>query len=194
MHAIQHLEQGRLAGSVPAEERVNFAPGNLEVHVDDRNENGEMLLITRGIPNLSVDLPPSDTKSYNKTLPLTGQTDPGNKIWVNDRPVEVAADGRFEGSGSGTKRYGTNKVSKKDRGFISFYGLAAEEEGVTSGELVASGSGDSGGPMFVDGQLVGVTSGGGLVRTADGGVVSVSHYVDLNSTESLNFLSQHIAD
>ncbi|MFW7381260.1 MAG: trypsin-like serine protease [Oligoflexus sp.] len=98
-------------------------------------------------------------------------------------------DGRLTGSGSGEKRTGTNVISSKSNGFINFNGLPGSGYGVELGELVGSGSGDSGGPMFVDGELVGVTSGGGLSRTRSG-LVSVSRYVDLNSRESRNFLNR----
>ncbi|RYZ83462.1 MAG: trypsin-like serine protease, partial [Proteobacteria bacterium] len=62
-------------------------------------------------------------------------------------------------------------------------------EGMTAGQYVASGSGDSGGPMFVKGKLVGVTSGGGISKTPDGVELAISFYVDLNSSISKQFLS-----
>jgi secreted trypsin-like serine protease len=102
------------------------------------------------------------------------------------------ADGQMAGSGAGEKRYGTNVLRLKADGFLSFYGLPEAAADVAPGEWVASGSGDSGGPMFIHGELVGVTSGGGLAQTEDGSLIAVSHYVDLNSEESRAFLAAQL--
>ncbi len=104
------------------------------------------------------------------------------------------SNGQMSGSGAGEKRRGENIIRKNDSGFLTFYGVPESQEGIAEGQWVASGSGDSGGPMFVNGELVGVTSGGGLVRSEDGSLVAVSHYVDLNSSESRQFLARALED
>lgn len=104
----------------------------------------------------------------------------------------MTPDGQFQGSGAGEKRIGRNQLADNQAGFLSFVGVPEAAEGIEEGELVASGSGDSGGPMFVDDQLVGVTSGGGLAKLPDGQFVVVSRYVDLNSDESRNFLQSEL--
>ncbi len=93
------------------------------------------------------------------------------------------------GEGAGEKRFGTNFVaSVKD--MISFYGVTRNQitnsDNTTSptGSSVSSGSGDSGGPMFVNDKLVGVTSGGGATS---------SHYTNLNSATSRALLKKAIA-
>lgn len=96
--------------------------------------------------------------------------------------------GKQDGSGAGYKRVGTNKVGNVEDGMIGFVGVGGKTEGLDQGELVSSGSGDSGGPLFVKDELAGVTSGGGFSPT-EFGLVSVSLYVDLNSDSVKSFLS-----
>jgi len=57
---------------------------NLRVSVQDRDGNGDLLVVTEAIPNLTVALPPPDARLYHKNLPLSGSTDPGNKVTIND--------------------------------------------------------------------------------------------------------------
>lgn len=104
----------------------------------------------------------------------------------------ATSSGEFVGSGAGIKRFGENVIHATSEGFISFVGVPEAMPEVAEGQLVASGSGDSGGPMFVNGELVGVTSGGGLAETEDGLIVSISHYVDLNSESSKSFMAAHL--
>ena len=87
------------------------------------------------------------------------------------------------GDGSGIKRYGYNDIVEIGE-LISFTGVRRETPGVELGRQVSSGSGDSGGPMFVGDRLVGVTS---------GGRPTVSRYVNLNSSESRTLLNKAIA-
>ena len=61
-----------------------------------------------------------------------------------------------------------------------------------TGQLV--GQGDSGGPLFIRGRLAGITSGGGVYSTEDGSMMSLSKYVDLNSTMSRRFLDEHLIE
>ncbi len=97
--------------------------------------------------------------------------------------------GKQGGSGAGVKRIGTNKVAAVAGGFIQFLGVPAAMNQLPEGDLVSSGSGDSGGPLFVGGKLAGVTSGGGLAETTIG-LLSSSLYVDLNSSLVQPFLAQ----
>lgn len=101
--------------------------------------------------------------------------------------------GNLSGAGAGVMRAGSNRIGQVAGGMITFAGLTGLEDltadGIQAGQYVASGSGDSGGPMFVAGKLVGVTSGGGLAQTQDGLEVAMSMYVDLNSQGSKAFLA-----
>ncbi|MFW7377807.1 MAG: trypsin-like serine protease [Oligoflexus sp.] len=96
------------------------------------------------------------------------------------------------GSGSGVKRFGKNELQLIEDGMLAFLGTPSAEDGLNKGEMVSSGSGDSGGPMFVNDELVGVTSGGGLGTLETGETVSISQYVDLNSDESRAFLRRYL--
>lgn len=84
---------------------------------------------------------------------------------------------------SGVKRKGSNLLDTRGDGLLVFSGVVrgAEENGRES----ASASGDSGGPMLVDGRQVGVTS-AGVVK----GNTKFSIYVDLHSAESKQFFRQ----
>jgi secreted trypsin-like serine protease len=100
--------------------------------------------------------------------------------------------GQLTGSGAGTKRAGTNTVASVSGGFINFNGLPEADGSASKGTLVSSGSGDSGGPLFVNGALAGVTSGGGLRSDGRGGYLATSKYVDLNSIYVKSFLASQI--
>lgn len=98
------------------------------------------------------------------------------------------------GTGSGVKRKGTNVIQSVENGMIRFTGVpTATAPGVPLGENVASGSGDSGGPMFIDQRLAAVTSGGSLKSIQDPSghtsMVKVSNYVDLNTAANQGFLA-----
>jgi hypothetical protein len=101
--------------------------------------------------------------------------------------------GVLDGAGAGVKRAGKNFISAVEEGMITFAGLTGVEtapvQGEKAGELVSSGSGDSGGPLFVNGKIAGITSGGGLSKTEDGLDVAISLYVDVNSPVSRAFLA-----
>lgn len=89
------------------------------------------------------------------------------------------------GAEAGVKRMGKNKIKTVEAGFIQFEGTPRnlDADGVNS----ASASGDSGGPLFVNGELIGATSGGG-VR----GNVKASKYVDLTTESSREFLKRFV--
>ena len=80
-----------------------------------------------------------------------------------------------EGATSGKKRYGTNTVSAAGaEGMITFYGSEADQP--TPGVDVITCSGDSGGPLFVDNEVLGVTSGGdSRVHVATGMYTPIAH-------------------
>ncbi|WP_141733680.1 trypsin-like serine protease [Oligoflexus tunisiensis] len=102
--------------------------------------------------------------------------------------------GNLTGSGAGTKRVGTNEVGSVSGGFINFLGLPEADGETDEGTLVSSGSGDSGGPLFVSGKLAGITSGGGLRSDGRGGYVATSKYVDINSRYVKSFFESELKD
>ena len=68
--------------------------GNLLVVVSDRDERGELRVVVEPVPNLTVKLPPAGPLK-SPVLVITGATNPGNRIQVNDQPVTVGPDGQF---------------------------------------------------------------------------------------------------
>lgn len=96
--------------------------------------------------------------------------------------VGFGLDDAQDPSSAGTKRVGTNKLLQRSNGLLVFSGLV---RGPNTGSNAASASGDSGGPMFVGGKQVGVTSAGSIK-----GNTKFSYYVDLHSLDSKNFFQQ----
>lgn len=91
-----------------------------------------------------------------------------------------------DSSSAGIKRKGVNLVSEVSGGFLQFVGKNKTTNG--DGSDVAAGSGDSGGPLLINGEIAGVTSGGGwggFGRTR-------SLYIDIHSDTSREFLSEYL--
>lgn len=120
------------------------------------------------------------TPDIRDLISIVGYGD--NKVFFNEY-------GQFAGSGAGVKRLGRNELTGNTDGMLIFGGVDREYTDLNPGTLSASGHGDSGGPLFVDGKLAGVTSGGSLFR---GSNVSFSFYVDINSNTSQAFLREHL--
>ncbi len=68
---------------------------NLIVTVSDRDQKGLLLLAVPPIPHLTVELPPGGGPLRSSELTLAGETDAGNQVEVNGRPVVVEPDGHF---------------------------------------------------------------------------------------------------
>jgi hypothetical protein len=97
--------------------------------------------------------------------------------------------------GLGVKRKGQNQIDEITDGLIKFKGVAsAADKDTPLGLDAASGTGDSGGPLFIQEMLAAVTSGGGLqqIIEKDGQWVDVkkSVYVDLNEPLNRKFLME----
>ena len=113
---------------------------------------------------------------------------------LND--YERDTQGNQVGSGGGVKRMGTNKIQRISDGMIEFTGVpTAADEVIPQGQSVASGSGDSGGPLLIEGALAATTSGGGLTSVWAGRyykTLKASSYVDLNLPSNRSFLAQQL--
>lgn len=99
-----------------------------------------------------------------------------NEVWTTS---SWWSGKQIKGRGAGVKRKGNNVIANLARGMIHFYGVPGRAPGVALGADVLSASGDSGGPLFIDSALAGITS---------GGWTDISSYVDLTSWDSLGFL------
>ncbi len=128
------------------------------------------------------------TSTITKAVPKSG--DELTIVGYGNNRNYIDGSGEFTGSGAGKKRVGTNTVAAVTDGMIQFIGAPEASSDLTLGDYALSGSGDSGGPLFINGRLAGVTSGGGVSRTQDGQKVFVSQYVDLTSAESQSVLKR----
>jgi hypothetical protein len=78
-------------------------------------------------------------------------------------------------------------VESLSDGMLNISGDAQDASGGATGDRVSAGDGDSGGPMVLDGDLIGVASAGGTSGIFGGGVAS---YIDLQTAESKAFLAK----
>jgi hypothetical protein len=67
----------------------------LDISVATRNEAGGHLVFAEPVPHLSVKMPPTDRPLNSDVFVISGETDAGNRIEVNGKPVEVLRDGHF---------------------------------------------------------------------------------------------------
>ncbi|MBC7661860.1 MAG: S1 family peptidase [Chitinophagaceae bacterium] len=98
------------------------------------------------------------------------------------------SDDLSDGSSAGVKRIGHNTVAVVSEGFIQFDGDS--ETTTANGTHSSASAGDSGGPLFINGKLAGITSGGGKADASSPDTTSL--YIDVNSIESQAFLSTHL--
>lgn len=134
----------------------------------------------------------SATTQLYPRAPTVGQDFTIVGFGLNDYRYDT--QGQQTGTGSGVKRKGENQIAAIADGMIQFYGVpTASDQHTAPGQYSASGSGDSGGPLLIDGALAAVTSGGGLAQgtdeTGETFTVKVSNYVDLNEAANRNFLA-----
>ena len=148
--------------------------------------------------------PKSDKKSVNKydlavvNFPL--ETAPAVSPIIDRQPrekekvvlvgygdYEFFPDTNPEKAGGGAKRYGKNEIAMFDDELITIFGVPGKMEGMKQGEFSATAFGDSGGPLFIQEMLAGVTSGGNVVENEEGAEV-ISNFVNLAHPESQAFL------
>jgi outer membrane protein OmpA-like peptidoglycan-associated protein len=68
---------------------------NLMATVNDRDQDGKLIVATGPAPNLQVNLPPKGVPLTSHHLTVTGATDVDNRIFINDEPVKVEINGYF---------------------------------------------------------------------------------------------------
>lgn len=86
-----------------------------------------------------------------------------------------------------TKRKGTNRILSFADDMINSTGFTGPKSAGADGTNVSVAPGDSGGPLFIDGELAGIASGGG---PADG----TSVHSSLQYQENINFLKKMVAE
>lgn len=111
--------------------------------------------------------------------------------------IGSTAGGKITGSGAGQLRFGRNQISKVEGGMLQVVGVPTANYSlggtqVPLGRYASTGSGDSGGPIFIGDKLAGITSGGGLGTLEDGTVLAVGLFTDLSSSSSQDFLEDYL--
>jgi secreted trypsin-like serine protease len=89
---------------------------------------------------------------------------------------------------TGTKRYGQNSIKASSDGILSVVGVASTKPGLQKGQYVATAQGDSGGPILMNSEVVGMMVAVDVRQGGSGQVSSVSYAIDLNSPSSREFL------
>ncbi|HYX38589.1 MAG TPA: trypsin-like serine protease [Oligoflexus sp.] len=113
-------------------------------------------------------------------------------VGFGSNQATLAEDGEsWSESGAGVKRIGTNTLVHIKDGIIQVTGVLGPNPSLPDfeGKVAAAASGDSGSPLFVDNQIVGIASHAGPTKRAFGGPVFQTEYTDLTSPESKAFLS-----
>ncbi len=182
-----------------------------EMYYATQTSSGKMAAVARAIsfvrnPNYTISLGVENSDLSVVTFPegtapatsnvATVNPKAGDKLTIvgyGNNETHPVGDSGIEGTGAGVKRVGSNEIGEVADGMITFVGIPEKSSNEAPlGEYVLSGSGDSGGPLFVNGKLTGVTSGGGFAQLKSGEDVAVSRYVDLTSAESRAFLLKNL--
>lgn len=67
----------------------------LDINVATRNEAGGHIVFAEPVPYLSVKMPPTDRPLNSDVFVISGETDAGNRVEINGKPVRVLRDGHF---------------------------------------------------------------------------------------------------
>ena len=186
-HQIRDLTLTILRQDNPAAMTYSIAAVSLAAYRSPRWDNEFPLHLLNKYDIAAIRFP-ADTSAYvheiSHVKPQAG--DPFVIVGYGIDYVPGRFDFTIDRSSAGIKRMGTNTVRAVADGMISFYGptRTTETDGVHSG----SSKGDSGGPMFVNNRLVGVTSGGRFDSLSDDR--RTTYYTDVTSDDSTDFLRQ----
>ena len=187
-----------MGGEIDREGEVDHELQLVEIEGNDTSKARAVATSTRVVRNPMWDFAGRNVNRYDLGLVFFEPGVAKDVLPIAAEPAEVGDDFVIVGYGlntsstndpssAGIKRMGQNRVSQILGGFIQFDGQSKTTN--ADGTDVAAGSGDSGGPLFIDNKIAGVTSGGGwggFGRTR-------SLYIDLHSETSRDFLEQFIS-
>ncbi len=124
--------------------------------------------------------PPSDFKDKKVTMVGFGNT-------RNTLNGQIPT-----GTGSGEKRVGSNRVYAATKNGLIIVTGSSGCEPFTSDST--TGDGDSGGPLFIDDTLVGVTLGGGMLPTIAGESCpkAISYFANIGNEINLYFIRKYL--
>ena len=186
-----------MSGKVDSQGNVDLTLGIIEIEDAEENKAKLVAKSTRIVRNPLWDRNGRNVNRYDLGVVYFPEGTARAVSRITDYPARQGDDFTIvgyglnqtldmnDGSSAGVKRVGYNSVSSVSGGFIQFYGQTKTTSG--DGSNASSGSGDSGGPLFIDGEIAGVTSGGG-----NSWGQARSLYVDVHSSTSRDFLEQFI--
>lgn len=187
-----------MGGEIDRNGEVDHELQLVEIEDNDKSKARVVATSTRVVRNPMWDFAGRNVNRYDLGLVFFEPGVAKDVLPIAAEPAEVGDEFVIVGYGlntsdmkdsssAGIKRMGRNRVSVVQSGFIQFDGKNKTTS--ADGTDVAAGSGDSGGPLFIDDQIAGVTSGGGwggFGRTR-------SLYIDLHSSTSRDFLESFIS-
>jgi hypothetical protein len=156
------------------------------LNVSNMDEAGERIVVADPVPYLSVNLPPDGRTLRDPRLTISGATDPGNRVLVNDQSAVVESDGSFTASVEIPRGASTLRVQAIDpeghvgeierevavkRSQLFFLALVDGKVGMLQGSGHLRGAGmDESSEFFTDGRvayyLKGVIAGKYLITSA----------------------------
>lgn len=107
--------------------------------------------------------------------------------------IEASENGNITGTGAGIKRVGKNRIYTSTRsGLIMVSGDPGQCPTEESNSATANG--DSGGPALINGDIAGITLGGGLIPTdSEGGCPkAISYFANLQLEQNADFIRNNM--
>jgi len=121
----------------------------------------------------------SRTARVNDAVTLVGYGSEQNDAGVSSTAA---------GEATGIKRHGQNSIKALSDGILSVVGVHKTRPGLQKGQYVATAQGDSGGPILLNAEVIGMMVAVDVRQGGSGQVSSVSYAVDLKSPSSREFL------
>ncbi len=106
---------------------------DLHAEVNDRDEDGKLTMLVTPIPDMTVKLPQVGAVRTIPELPISGVTDPANRVNINGERVEVNPDGHFTANLVLPK--GRNVIQVKVTDPQGFSGMIEREIEITDDRL-----------------------------------------------------------
>ncbi|MFO0453269.1 MAG: trypsin-like serine protease [Pseudomonadota bacterium] len=106
---------------------------------------------------------------------------------------EILQNSSITGTGAGTKRIGKNKVYTLTRSGLIIVSGNSDGCGLTESNS-ATGDGDSGGPLLINNQIIGITLGGGIIpaQSEDKCSKAISYFANLRSELNSAFITENL--
>jgi secreted trypsin-like serine protease len=160
----------------------------LRYYVHDDFERGQGLL-ANPYDLAVVDFPAGtaqDTVRLSRRIPRANDT--VTLVGYGSEENVAGMASHAAGQTTGTKRYGQNSIKDCSDGILSVVGVARTRPGLQKGQYVATAQGDSGGPILMNAEVVGMMVAVDVRQGSAGQVSSISYAIDLSSASTRAFL------